>query len=90
MAGDGATPGGEGDRGDLIDVLVAVESSGLERTVAGLRSAGLLVDQILPAIGAVTGSVASHRLPVLHAVTGVIAVERQRDVHVPPPDGDLQ
>ncbi|WP_433270587.1 hypothetical protein ACQPZF_10195 [Actinosynnema sp. CS-041913] len=70
---------------DKVVVSVADESlSDLTAVVADLREAGLVVDDVLEALGMVTGSVAPEAIRSLKAVPGVADVERQRVVHLPP------
>lgn len=62
----------------------------LPAVVAGLRRAGLVVDEVLEVIGAVTGSIDADATADLESVPGVASVERQRSYKLPPPDSDLQ
>ncbi len=67
---------------DKVVVSVADESlADLDVVVAGLREAGLVVDDVLEALGMVTGSVAPEAIRSLKAVPGVSDVEKQRVVH---------
>lgn len=62
-----------------------------DAVVAELRAAGLRVEQVMDAIGAVTGRVPEAELDALRAVPGVSAVEAAgRDFQLPPPDAPVQ
>lgn len=69
-------------------VVVSVADDSLPRltaVVAALREAGLQVDDVLEALGMVTGSVAPGAIGSLRDVPGVADVERQRVLRLPPP-----
>jgi hypothetical protein len=74
-----------------VNVSIADESvPDFEKVVQGLKGAGLNVEQELESIGVVTGSIESNLLLDLEQVEGVTAVEQQREIHVLPPDSDVQ
>lgn len=65
-------------------VMVSVaDQEDLSQLIEDLRTAGLVVDEVLPAIGTVTGSIAPDAIAALEAVPGVLHVENQRDYHLP-------
>lgn len=68
-------------------VMVSIDDDSmtdLPRLVADLRQAGLQVDEVLDALGTVTGSIDRESVESLLAVPGVAHVEWQRDIHLPP------
>jgi hypothetical protein len=70
-------------------VVISIADDSLDRlpaVVADLATAGLVVDDVLEALGMVTGSVAPSSFRALSAVAGVAEVERQRVVGVRPPE----
>jgi hypothetical protein len=70
-------------------VVISIADDSLDRlpaVVADLTTAGLVVDDVLEALGMVTGSVAPSSLRALSAVAGVDGVERQRTVGIIPPE----
>ena len=69
------------DEGHLVDIDAVAE---------GLRAAGMTVEQVLDAVGIVTGAVDSERRAALAAVPGVVAVELDRRVQLAPPDAEVQ
>jgi hypothetical protein len=76
-----------------LDVIVSVDDSRLSefaKIVQAMRSAGLKVDEEMPAVGVVAGSVEAKALPKLQQVDGVAQVERSRSYHLAPPDSDVQ
>jgi predicted RNA-binding protein associated with RNAse of E/G family len=73
-----------------VAVVVTVSDGRLQQATADLRDAGMDVDDIMDALGMVTGTVAEDAIPALEAVPGVIEVERQRTYQVPAPESDIQ
>lgn len=74
-------------------ITVSVADGHLDRideVVARLEACGMHVDQVLRAVGVITGSVDAPHLQALGALSGVAAVEPQRTVQLPPPDSDVQ
>lgn len=64
--------------------------SALEGVVQGLRARGMQVDQVLDALGIITGSVPAGTLGALSTVTGVASVDEQRVHRLPPPGAPVQ
>lgn len=67
----------------MVKVVVSIADSSLGRVdavVAGLKAAGMVVDDVMEALGMVTGGVAESAMGRLKAVPGVDEVERQRAV----------
>jgi hypothetical protein len=70
-------------------VVISIADDSLDRlpaVVADLAAAGLVVDDVLEALGMVTGSAAPSSFRALSAVAGVAGVERQRTVDVIRPE----
>lgn len=55
-----------------------------------LKAAGMSVDQVLDAVGIVTGSVPSERRDALERLPGVAAVEAAHAFQIAPPDAEVQ
>ncbi|MDQ4105125.1 MAG: ketohydroxyglutarate aldolase [Actinomycetota bacterium] len=55
-----------------------------------LQAAGMNVDQVLDAVGIITGSVPSERRDALERLPGVAAVEGEHSFQIPPPDAEVQ
>jgi hypothetical protein len=73
------------------DVTVLVDDDHLaviDEVAAALQRAGLRLGEVLPALGAITGSVDDPA--ALAAVEGVAAVELAQEIQLPPPDEDVQ
>jgi hypothetical protein len=73
------------------DVTVLVDDdhlAAIEEVAAALQGAGLRLGDVLPAVGAITGSVDDPA--ALEGVAGVAAVEQAQEVHLPPPDEEVQ
>ena len=76
-----------------VSVVVSVDDDHLDeidKVVTELRRAGLRVDDVLDAVGMVTGTVAGSAVETLESVPGVAEVELQRVQRVAPPDADIQ
>jgi hypothetical protein len=54
-----------------------------------LRAAGVRVDQVLEAIGVITGTVAADRRQALAQAPGVRSVEPGRTLRIAPPDAPI-
>jgi len=64
-------------------IIVTVDDqniSVIQSVVAALESAGMKVEQVLPAIGIVTGEVSQSKLEGLKSVPGVASVEIDRQM----------
>ena len=76
-----------------VDVVISVDSGSLSRiedVAEELRTSGLSVKKIMPAIGTITGSVEETRMGKLRSVRGIVAVEVSREYRVPPPQSNIQ
>lgn len=74
-----------------LTVSVADEyTEALDEVVERLSSAGMEVEEVLPALGAVTGSAERSQLTALSHVEGVAAVEASRTIQLPPPESSIQ
>ncbi|MEY2516813.1 MAG: hypothetical protein QOJ89_4171 [bacterium] len=74
-------------------VTVTVAESQLaqiEDVAERLRAAGMHVEQVLPAIGVITGTVPAAQLTALAEVEGVASIEEQTKFELPPPDAEVQ
>ena len=48
------------------------------------------VDSVLEEVGVVSGSIEASKLADLRGVDGVQQVEELKEVHLPPPESDIQ
>jgi hypothetical protein len=72
-----------------VTVLVAGDHlDAIDEVAAALQRAGLRLGDVLPAVGAITGSVDDPA--ALAEVEGVAAVERAQEIRLPPPDAEVQ
>ena len=84
-----ATPGTEEPR--AVTVTVADSHLGQIEEVAGrLRAAGMEVEQVLAAIGVITGTVPAAKLSAVADVVGVAGIEDQTKFQIAPPDAEVQ
>lgn len=76
---------------DQVTVVVSDDHlDGIEALADRLRAVGMRVDQVLPAIGVITGLIARGRRAAISEILGVAAVEESSTVQLPPPDSDIQ
>jgi len=74
-----------------VTVTAADSHAGaLDDLAARLRQAGMDVEQVLGALGVVTGSIDASQLAAIEALPGVGAVELQAGFQIAPPDADVQ
>lgn len=74
-----------------VTVTVADSHAGAVAEVAErLARAGAEVDQVLVAVGVITGSADEEQLAAIAAVEGVGGVEEQASFQLAPPDADVQ
>lgn len=79
--------------GSKVNIQVAIDDAHLSDVPAvaeRLAAAGMEVEQLLPSIGAVIGSIDRERVGLLRGVVGVAAVEDSREVEVPPAESEIQ
>ena len=74
---------------EQITVTLAADADP-EVVAEQLRAAGMTVEQVLPAIGVITGTIAAETRAVLAEVPGVLAVEPEQTFQLPPPDSEIQ
>jgi hypothetical protein len=70
--------------------IVVTVSGDIEQIAELLRAAGMTVEQVLGAVGIITGSVDSLQRDSLTAIPGVVAVEVEQRFQLPPPDAEIQ
>jgi hypothetical protein len=73
------------------DVTVLVDDehlAAIDKVAVALQRAGLRLRDVLPAVGAITGSVDDPQ--ALADVAGVAAVEQAQAIQLPPPDEEVQ
>lgn len=74
----------------MIESIIVTVSGEAEPVAEQLRAAGMTVEQVLGAVGIITGSIDAERRASLAAVPGVVAVELDRPVQLAPPDSEIQ
>ena len=76
---------------EKVNVTIADEDpERFAEVVRQLEEAGLQVEQSLPEIGIVSGSIEAARRADLDRVQGVAGVEPERTFQLPPPDSPVQ
>jgi hypothetical protein len=76
-----------------VNVTVAIDDAHLStiQTVAEqLHAAGMAIQQVLPTVGVITGSIDSEQVDRLSQVEGVARVEREQTFQLRPPESDIQ
>jgi cation transporter-like permease len=74
---------------EQITVTVAADAD-IEAVAEQLRAAGMTVEQVLRAVGVITGTVAAEQRAALADLPGVLAVEPEQAFRLPPPDSGIQ
>ncbi|HVF79127.1 MAG TPA: hypothetical protein VNA28_12595 [Solirubrobacteraceae bacterium] len=65
-------------------------AGGLDDLAGRLVRAGMQVEQVLSAVGAITGSLEDAQLAVVARLAGVAAVEQQAASRIAPPEAEIQ
>ena len=76
---------------DWTKVSVTVDDEHLDtidEVAEGLRERGLQVEQVLPSVGIVTGTV--QDVAALNSVPGVVSVDLEEGIDIGPPDQEIQ
>jgi len=74
---------------EQITVTVSADAD-IEVVAEQLRAAGMTVEQVLHAIGVITGTVDTETRAALVDLPGVLAVEPEQAFRLPPPDSEIQ
>ena len=74
---------------EQITVTVSADADA-EVVARQLRAAGMTVEQVLRAVGVITGTVAAEQRAALADLPGVLAVEPAQTFRLPPPDSEIQ
>lgn len=74
---------------EKITVTVSADAD-IEVVAEQLRAAGVTVEQVLRAVGVITGTVAAEARAALAEVPGVLAVEPEHTFKLPPPEAEIQ
>jgi len=80
----------ESSHSEPVGVILSVDPYRFAETVEAARRAGLTVTGEQPILGTLSGTIAEDRIPALEAVAGVESVDRDRTIHLPPPDSPIQ
>jgi hypothetical protein len=76
---------------EKVNVTIADQDPGqFSEVVRRLEEAGLQIEQSLPEIGIVSGSIDSAKKADLDQLHGVAGVESDRVIRIPPPDSPVQ
>ena len=74
----------------MVESIIVTVSGEVEPVAERLRAAGMTVEQVLGAVGIITGSVDAERRASLASVPGVVAIELDRPIQLAPPDAEIQ
>jgi hypothetical protein len=70
-------------------VVTVSGDRGIHKVADDLRAGGFKVNQVLEAIGVVTGSADAKRVAQLRRISGVSDVSPDHDVNIGPPDSPI-
>jgi hypothetical protein len=73
----------------LVLTVASDQLDQINEVASQVADVGFEVEQVLPTIGVITGSVDQDQVPALEALEGIDAVELDRDVSIPPPDSEI-
>lgn len=76
-----------------VKISISVDDAHLDQILEiceRLQSCGLEVEQTLPTLGIISGSIDSEQVDRLHQVEGVQHVEAEQGYQLPPSESDLQ
>lgn len=76
-----------------VQVSISIDDDHVNKIseiVKSLQSVGMDVEQTLPSIGIISGSVSSDQLNNLNGIEGVQHVESERSYKLAPPDSNIQ
>jgi len=76
---------------DRITVTVTDDQlANIDELADRLRVAGMQVDQVLHAVGVITGSITKSQRTSIENMAGVAAAEEETSFQIAPPDADVQ
>lgn len=76
-----------------VNVTISVDNAHLEQIseiTERLQSAGMNVEQTLPTIGVISGSIDSEQVNRLYQIEGVRTIEPQQSYQLAPPESEIQ
>jgi hypothetical protein len=76
-----------------VKVTISIDDARIDQiseVAKNLQSEGLDIEQTLPTVGVITGSIAIEDVNRLKEVVGVQQVEPERGFQLPPPDSNVQ
>jgi hypothetical protein len=76
-----------------VKVSVSVDNAHIDQILEvsrGLQSVGMDVEQTLPSVGVISGSISSDQVNRLYQIEGVQHIESERSYQLAPPDSDVQ
>ena len=71
-------------------VVTLAPGSDAQRTATELRTRGLTVDNVMHEIGIISGAADDAAVANLREAAGVLDVSESGEVHLPPPESDVQ
>lgn len=77
----------------IVNVTISIDDAHLEQLseiTQRLQSAGMDVEQTLPTIGVISGSIDSEQVNRLYQIEGVQNIEPQQSYQLAPPESDVQ
>jgi hypothetical protein len=76
-----------------VKVTISIDDARIDQiseVAKNLQSEGLDIEQTLPTVGVITGSIAIEDVNRLKEIVGVQQVEPERGFQLPPPDSNVQ
>ncbi|WP_414585011.1 ketohydroxyglutarate aldolase [Scytonema sp. PCC 10023] len=76
-----------------VNLVISVDDehkNQILEVMENLQAIGMKVEQSMPQIGVIVGSIDSTKVEEVSAVEGVAAVETSRSFQIAPPESDIQ
>lgn len=76
-----------------IKISISIEDAHIERILEiarDLNSVGMEVEQTLPTVGVIGGSIEPDKIYALNQIEGVQHIEHERSYQLAPPDSEVQ
>jgi len=76
-----------------VKVSVSVDDAHINqilKVAEDLQLVGMDIEQTLPSVGIISGSIASDQVNRLYQIEGVQHIEPEQDYQLAPPDSDVQ
>lgn len=78
------------EKASLVVTVDDEHSDRVSEVADRLRAAGMIVENLMEALGTITGSIEPDKVELISRVEGVSNVETAQDFELPPSDSEIQ